>query len=193
MLPHLMNTRSSKQEAGEKHTAGKRSFWQGLFCLALPIFMLGCSPWYLVGLEPEYPRARSFWGWGPPQVESLQPTLRWKAFNQLWDRRTDGEGVARLISDVTYDLRIWQELPPGRSCRICAMGIIYLHEPIYIKEGLSSPLHQMDVPLKPSTKYAWSVRARFQLDGHPRVTPWGGPTWVGRTHVFYHQFTTPSE
>ncbi len=191
MLPHLMNTWSSKQEAGEKHTAGKRNFWHGFFCLALPIFMLGCSPRYLVGLEPEYPPTRNFWG--PPQVESLQPTLRWKAFNQLWDRRTEGEGVVRLISDVTYDLRIWQELPPLRNCRVCAMRIMYLHEPIYIKEGLSSPLHQLEIPLKPTTRYAWSVRARFQLDGHARVTPWGGRTGTARAPVYYYQFTTPSE
>ena len=35
------------------------------------------------------------------------------------------------------------------------------------------PEHTVETPLESDTQYLWSVRARFELDGQLRVTPWG--------------------
>ena len=69
-------------------------------------------------------------------------------------------------------------------------------------------------PLQPCTYYFWTMRARFSVDGYPRVTEWAGayntggltvePWWARRSYrpmlagaaasegAFYFPFRTPS-
>lgn len=93
----------------------------------------------------------------PPlsSVESLQPTLRWETFPRPWDLP---DRVPGRFSDIRYDLRIYTEA----------------RQLIYERSGLPSAQHTVEVPLRPCSTYAWSFRARFMLDGKPRVTEWAG-------------------
>jgi len=109
----------------------------------------------MVGLRAEYPEQRfrlfldELAKFVP--VDSLQPTLRWESF----PRKKDFDAKIGEVSDVTYQLKIAGD------------GMLYS------KDALREPYHTIDVPLKPSTKYLWTVRACFKLKGEPRCTVWG--------------------
>jgi len=176
--------------------------------IAAAVFLAGCATKAPVsGFAPVYPeqtfslmhlRANStdFLDWG--KVDSLQPTLRWQPFpgtDQL------GWGVPakpfvsvdpKSVSEVRYDLKIWivENHAPG--------------EVAYVRERLPEPSHRLESPLQPGTEYYWSVRARFSVDGKPRVTEWSLTTVHGRERqealhsgvippLSYYRFETPSK
>ena len=130
------------------------------------LVVAGCAKHIPVtGLRPEYPNV------GPAyvKVDSLKPTFRWEPFPRPQDYEADKErvlkrireGVLKRIRNVAYDLKIWRaedEFPI---------------ELIYARQGLPDPSHSIEEPLEPSTKYFWTIRARFELDGHSRVIAWG--------------------
>ena len=89
-------------------------------------------------------------------IGSLHPTLRWETFPPENLEELEGR-----VSDVTYELKIAkgdQNTP---------------HEAIYDRTGLSAPEHRVERLLLQRTRYFWTVRAHFELDGSPRVTEWG--------------------
>lgn len=100
------------------------------------------------------------------KVDSLQPTFRWEPFpgtHQAYDGARIVPFVVvekESVRDVTYDFKIWT----------VARGAP--RELAYEREGLTEPSHHLERPLQPDTKYYWSVRARFRLDGKPRTTEW---------------------
>lgn len=181
-----------------------------LLYLAFPILVTGCisstAPHVhaLVPLDP--PPIRTdlvFIGplpveatYPPHTVSALQPVLRWEAFPRSKDREADREGIIGQVTEVTYDLRVWET--PG--------SFIRERKPIYAQTGLIRPEHKIDVQLKPSTQYMWTIRARFLLNGQPRITDWGqeriwfkhlgGGGFFSRDvdHDFfgYYRFFTPS-
>ncbi len=73
---------------------------------------------------------------------------------------------------------------------------------MYSRRGLPEPWHKLEEQLAPSTKYFWTIRARFELDGLPRVTQWGvmkgraDDPPVARLPVIpspsHYRFSTPS-
>ncbi|MFQ5658186.1 MAG: hypothetical protein ACE5G5_11635 [Candidatus Methylomirabilales bacterium] len=117
----------------------------------------------------------------------MQPTFRWESFPRPQDYEADKVGLLRRIQNVTYDLKIWRAEDD------------YPVEEVYSREGLPEPLHKIEEPLEPSTKYLWSIRARFEIEGHFRVTEWG--IWVSYRaqrlprvpNPFYYRFKTPPE
>jgi len=145
-------------------------------------WVVGCTGTVLVsGLRPHYPEpAPKF-----VEVDSLRPMLRWEPFPRPQDREVDKDGNPARIREVTYDLRIWRaELEHP---------IEYPAELIYSRRGLPDPEHRVEEPLKPSTKYFWSIRARFELDGQPRVTQWGVMRLaIVLPHPGHYRFKTPS-
>lgn len=143
--------------------AGKRGSrtsarWPTLVWMAGWALVGGCSV-AVSGLRPEYPAVRSITAF--VEVDSLQPTLRWEAYPRRQDRGEDKEGVLARIRNVTYDVKIWraEKETPG--------------EVVYARQGLPAPSHRLERPLEAATKYFWTVRARFELDGDPRVIEWG--------------------
>jgi hypothetical protein len=110
-----------------------------------------------------------------PKVESLRPTLTWKAFPT--DSQREKETANRLdkISDITYDLRIWK------------VEKDFPAEPVYFRQDLTGSSHQLEKSLEPSTRYYWSVQARFKLDGRLRRTAGTYPVGPGR---YYNGFDT---
>lgn len=100
-------------------------------------------------------------------VESMQPMLRWEPFPRAADLAAAPAEMSR-VKDVSYELVIARErnLAPA--------------ETVYRRSGLPRPEHRLDRPLESRARYFWTVRARFELDGRPRVTGWGSTHYVAR-------------
>lgn len=109
-----------------------------------PILALlaGCAADRYAGLLPVAPHPSA------PEVEERCPELRWEAF---------APPIGGRVSDVVYDLRIHD-----------AQG----ETVIYAADGLPGCAHRIERELMTSTAYRWTVRARFRLDGAPRLTAW---------------------
>jgi hypothetical protein len=118
-------------------------------------------------LEPIHPAYRLFHG---SRVDTLQPTLRWTAFPREIDRRELDPETLQKIGGVTYDVRIWDEAVEVRSSPLDER---WRDRMVYERTGLSTPEHTLEVPLLPDSRYYWSVRARFVVDGRSMATRWG--------------------
>jgi hypothetical protein len=117
------------------------------------------------------------------QVDGLQPVLRWQAFPRPTDRAAAPAEMSR-VADVTYELLIASEenLSPGAV--------------VYRRAGLAQPEHRLEAALRPKTRYFWTVRARFTLEGKSRVTGWGTTHYMARDGMtapsrFSYRFRTP--
>lgn len=77
--------------------------------------------------------------------DSSRPMLSWEPFPG---------------TDVTYDIRIWEA------------GSLGPETVVYDRANIDQASHRVEVPLKPSTLYYWTVRAHFSLNGKDRVTEW---------------------
>jgi hypothetical protein len=150
------------------------------------VFAAGCGT-PKVGLQPQYPPFKKgmFALWGEfIEVDSLQPTLRWQAFPRPEDRDRDEKGILSRIQDVRYEVRIWKTITASSGNLAYARG------------RLALPYHKLEEPLEPSTKYLWSVRSHFMLDGHPRTIEWGLAGFLLRDEVVPNpscfRFATPS-
>lgn len=129
-------------------------------------------------LRPEYPPLRkcgllcgaadhTYPGFTFPETETL-PTLRWAPLREREDLQLD----PGRVTNISYDLKLYGAeraktwWVPGRT--------------VYERKALPSPSHTLEFPLEQCKRYMWTVRARFELDGQPRVTEWTGarPTEV---------------
>jgi hypothetical protein len=94
------------------------------------------------------------------EVDSLQPLFRWEAFPRPRDQKPSNASVLNQITDVTYDLKIWEATSS------------YPERLFYDISGLHDSQHRPAFPLKPMTKYFWTFRARYKLAGQSQVTRW---------------------
>jgi hypothetical protein len=122
------------------------------------------APLDVAGLRPLSPEPYNL----APKTDSRRPTLRWESFPRPTDLEADRGGWVRRVQHVTYDLRIWRGVRDQYGYQE-----VYPAELIYSRSALATPEHLVEIPLASDTQYLWSVRARFELDGQPRVTPWG--------------------
>ena len=118
------------------------------------------------------------------KVDSLRPTLRWDAFPRTLDRRTLDPAVLQQITDVTYELKLWE-------VENCERGRL-----VYARTALAAPEHRLETLLLPASRYFWSVRARFTQGGQPSATRWAhfDPTTCFPNDIAdwqYHRFVTP--
>lgn len=96
-------------------------------------------------------------------IKEQQPFLKWESFPWTYDQISKKE-----FTDIVYDLKIYK----------------YRGSLVYTRKGLKHNSHQVEDLLHLNTKYLWTVRARFNLDGKPRATEWGGlydlyrPAWT---------------
>ena len=162
---------------------------RALVPLSLALVMGGCAgPAEVTGLRPLYPEASTGW----TNVDSLQPTLRWEEFPRPADSKTGADELRKRLRNVTYDLRIWR----GDSLRPLDL--------VYERTGLAVPEHKLAMPLTAASEYFWTIRARFEIDGNPRVLEWGarrrsiGVVGEGRRSPvvpspFFYRFKTRSE
>lgn len=94
------------------------------------------------------------------EVNSLRPTLTWEPFPRPSDISAEPETMSR-VQRVTYDLIVAREknLAP--------------EEIVYEKQGLTKNGHTLDIALGSNSRYFWTVRARFELDGQQYISDWG--------------------
>jgi hypothetical protein len=155
----------------------------GPLVVILCTLLTGCTraATRIYGLAPEYPGAGLSTWWtgrlteapqGPtelPQVDSTQPTLRWESFPAPRDQFGTQQHAQGHIYEVVYDLKIWRHNDDDSKTLA------------YSRTNLNVPYHKLESPLWPRSIYLWSVRARFLLNGQPRVTEWGKaityPAW----------------
>lgn len=190
--------RSARIRCGDRGQSGARRSiaWRWLLGLALLCVASGCAPFPAAGLRP-LPLLTP----GDSiisHVDSLQPTFRWEAFPRPEDLKVDKAGRLALARNPTYELRIWraEDLFPA--------------ELVYARSGLTEPVHTVETPFAPDTLYLWTIRARFELNGEPRVMEWGvlttdrvmDPLWGSLNPAYietakvppngYYMFKTPS-
>jgi len=102
-------------------------------------------------------------------TDTLQPTLRWTSFPGEIVRQKLDPAVLQKIGNVTYDLRIWDEdIDQGNEPWYWR----WRNRLIYERTGLAAAQHTLEVPLAPASRYYWSVRAQFVVDGQPMATRW---------------------
>lgn len=174
--------------------------------LALTALAMGCTkPHPAEGIRP-LPLVMV--GDYTAQAESLQPRLRWEGFPRPQDIKADKDGRLGDARGVTYEVRIWRA--DGEVFGACAatqvrFQCVFPAELVYERSGLAETFHTLESPLKPNRLYLWTVRARFDLWGQPRVTPWAvllstedypelpkrRDTTIPR--FCYYSFMTPSE
>jgi len=132
--------------------------------------LTGCGKPSVVGLHPEYPPVvrKSFTLYADfVIVNTLMPMFRWQPLEMTRaDPPTEKENGR--IENVTYELRIWRTVPT-ESGRL-----------VYVRSNLTSPVHRLETPLKPGTRYLWSIRAHFEIDGRSRLTEWTMAGYVFR-------------
>lgn len=103
---------------------------------------------------------------GSHRTESLSPRLVWESFPRQVDVEQDTRNVLARVTDVRYDLRVWQDEHGGPG------------DLVYERVGLNLPAqsgavsHTMETALAARSSYLWSVRARFKLDGVEHVSRW---------------------
>lgn len=105
-----------------------------------------------------------------PKLETRRPTFQWEAFPRDKDLQSDSEGLLSHISDISYDLIIWKTRDTIPAELVYDKRGLVLTERAFHKERIVE--YTIDKALEPSTEYYWSVRARFLLDGKPRITRW---------------------
>lgn len=124
-------------------------------------------PRVTLGLAPINPANGEF--------PSTQAALRWQAFPRADDFALAPEDMRR-VKNVRYDLFVVERQNPNTI--------------IFQREGIPIPEQALETPLRSGTKYEWSVRARFELDGRERVTEWSG-LGMGLIPKFYRQYVPP--
>jgi hypothetical protein len=107
-------------------------------------------------------------------VWSLTPTLKWQPSTLMAGDHT--------ISSMRYDLAIWKAINPyhadsdsfsdARFSRGNVWVSVDALEIAYERQDLTETSHTVETALEPGTEYAWSVRARFDLNGETRVSEW---------------------
>ena len=118
-------------------------------------------------------------------LDSRRPTLRWSTFPREIDREKLDLAVQNSISEVTYDLRIWEVVDYSRG------------KLVYERNGLREPQHELESPLEPNRRYFWSFRARFRYDGLPMATRWAFARSINCDRdlipsILYYRFVTPN-
>jgi hypothetical protein len=105
-----------------------------------------------------------------PKLVSRRPTFQWEAFPRDKDLRSDSKGLLSHISDISYDLIVWKTRDNIPTELVYDKRGLVLTERTLREERIVE--YTIDKALESSTEHYWSVRARFMLDGKPRITRW---------------------
>lgn len=92
-------------------------------------------------------------------ADDLSPLLSWQGFPRESDISLAPQDMKR-VKNVRYELVV------GTG------GNGETPDVFYHVAGLNEISHRIPMRLEPDTRYFWSVRARFDLDGRRRVTDW---------------------
>ncbi len=92
-------------------------------------------------------------------AKDLSPLLSWQRFPRDSDINANARDMKR-VKNVRYELVVGSG-DNGETPDI-----------FYRVKDLTEASHRLPMKLDPDTRYFWSVRARFKLDGRLRVTDW---------------------
>lgn len=120
------------------------------------------------GLKPVNPPPPNPWLDMDSHVPSLTPTLEWEAFPREQDVRRIAAGDRARISDVRYELRVRVDEYEPPAAADAPTWI----RPYAIQCETRENRFSIQTPLKPDTRYWWTVRVRFRVDGRLRVSQW---------------------
>jgi hypothetical protein len=123
------------------------------------------------------------------KVDSLRPTLQWSAFPREVDRQKLDPAVLQKIGDVTYDLKIWDEASELQEQK-AFFTERWRSRLVYERTGIAAPQHTLEAPLAPGSRYYWSVRARFVVEGRLMATRWAGSGGPGKCNSNEIDFQT---
>ena len=109
------------------------------------------------------------------EVTTLSPRFEWEPFPRSFDLR-EPDAKDEQFTDVVYDLEVYAgRLNEGGTPPLMHPPVEpNLRQPVYRRFGLQESQHQMDGELSYCGWYFWTVRARFRLNGAPRITEWAG-------------------
>jgi hypothetical protein len=132
-------------------------------CLAClwAVIIAGCGKPSIVGLHPEAPPAtRKGMSLQTDfvEVDTLTPTFRWQPLAIRIDSPADQEPAR--IENITYEIRIWRTVSSDAG------------KLVYQRSRLTATEHHVEQALDYVTRYLWSVRAHFAIDGKNRTTEW---------------------
>jgi hypothetical protein len=136
-------------------------------------------------------------------VKTLSPRFEWEPFPRTFDLQGADTQNTR-ITDVVYDFLIYEG----------TLGAaVFPRRAVYGRFGLEKNQHQVEKELSHCSWYFWTVRARFRLNGVPRLTEWSGAydsftgllspgayrrnsesiLWVWPPDYLYYPFRTPAD
>ena len=125
------------------------------------VIIAGCGTPSIVGLHPDAPpvmRKGLSLQTDFVEVATLIPTFRWSPLAVRTDPPDDQESAR--IDNITYELRIWRTISSN------AGKLVYQRKQLAVTE------HRLEDALDYGTRYYWSVRAHFDIDGKGRTTEW---------------------
>ena len=132
----------------------------GLACLGA-VIIAGCGKPAIVGLHPDAPpvmRKGMSLQTDFVEIDTLQPTFRWHPLAIGTD--LPGDQASVRIDNITYEIRIWRTVSSDAG------------KLVYQRTQLTTTEHQLEHALDYATRYYWSVRAHFDIDGKNRTTEW---------------------
>jgi hypothetical protein len=140
---------------------------QARMAFILYLLVGGCSYSGLAPLDVTHPDKPHV---GEVSFTDLKPVLAWESFPRAQDIQKLAGGQPGRITDVRYQVRIWEAPAPEQCDQPLRFDGWVASHPIVAE--VRSNQYAVQTPLKPSTRYCWSVRAWFRLDGKLRVTQW---------------------
>ncbi len=133
-----------------------------LILILIATTLASCSSLGSTRLAPDYPpHEREKWGlWGQfTDVATPRPDLRWQPL-QLSNDTQDEDDPLRDVTDIRYELRIW-ETANGFSGNL-----------VYARDGIAETHHTIQQPLKIGARYLWTVRAKYVLQDRQYYSDW---------------------
>jgi len=137
----------------------------------------GSNPFSVFTLEPiSPPPSRGFLkglfsgrggrglnGLAVTRIETAQPEFSWTPLEELLSAPGQPE-LTSLLSHLTYEFRLY-------TAAEIVLGLIP-GQLLLERMDLMQPKLQLPSPLESCHTYFWTVRARFRLEGFPRITEW---------------------
>jgi hypothetical protein len=114
------------------------------------------------------------------RTDSLQPTFSWEDFRTAYAEDPLYDDVPASALEVSYDLRIYRsrlgaDAQPMLYPSSAKMPTtLYPGEMLHEFRGVPAEEFVPDFEFAPCTPYAWTVRARFVVDGKTHLTYWSG-------------------
>lgn len=107
-----------------------------------------------------------------PKIDSLHSQMTWESFPTVDELKDDKDHELAMLNNVSYEVKIYSAVPafPEASMRKDDLVPGELIESGTTQE----PKFQPKIPLEDCGNYFWTFRARFNLNGQPKVTEWAG-------------------